>query len=105
MVQLEVLEGVGGSYKRNFKTGESEVTVLVGVSKKVGAVELGATQGVTFKFNKGNFTGWSYKSDAGAKMGIGPITVSQNLEYSSDIGIITSPRASITVGGIGYGRN
>ncbi|HTN68795.1 MAG: tetratricopeptide repeat protein [Dysgonamonadaceae bacterium] len=104
--ELEVLEGVGGSYKRNFKTGESEVTVLVGVSKKVGAVELGAKQGVTFKFNKqGNFTGWSYKSDAGAKMGIGPITVSQNLEYSSDIGMITSPRASITVGGVGYGRN
>jgi len=103
--ELEVLEGVGGSYKRNFKTGESEVTVLVGVSKKVGAVELGAKQGVTFKFNEGNMTGWSYKSDAGAKMGIGPITVSQNLEYSSDIGMITSPRASITVGGMGYGRN
>ncbi|MDD4760443.1 MAG: tetratricopeptide repeat protein [Bacteroidaceae bacterium] len=104
--EVEYLDGVGGSYKRNFKTGESEVTVLVGVSKKVGVVDFGAKQGVTFKFNKqGNFTGWSYKSDASAKMGIGPITVSKNLEYSSDIGMITSPGASITVGGIGYGRN
>ena len=71
--ELEVLEGVGGSYKRNFKTGESEVTVLIGVSKKAGVVELGAKQGVTFKFNKGNFTGWSYNLMLAQKWVSGPL--------------------------------
>lgn len=96
--EIEYLEGIGGSYKRNFKNGSSEVTVLVGVKKSAGNVEFGAKQGITFKFNnEGDFTGWSTKSEAGVKVGVGPISMNQNLEYSSDIGMITAPRGTISI--------
>lgn len=95
--ELEVLEGIGGAYKRNFKTGESEISVLVGVKATAGAGpikgELSAKTGVTMRFDSdGNFTGWSQRGDAGAKVGTGPIGTSANVGGTSDLGAISSPR-------------
>ena len=106
--ELELLQGLGAAVKHNFKTGAAEISVLAGVKTSAGGVEFGVKESATFKFNKeGDFIGWSSKSEAGGKVGIGPLSVSQNLEYSSDIGAITTPKASIlfgnSTGGMGIG--
>ena len=70
--ELEFLQGIGGSFKRNFKNGNTEITVLVGVKAGVGGVSATAKQGVSIKFNEaGDFTGWAVKSEVGAKVGMG----------------------------------
>lgn len=99
--ELEFLAGVGGSYKQNFKTGESEISVLVGAKAgaEIGPVkgELSAKGGVTLRFDKdGNFTGWTDKGEFGMKTGIGPLSAGQSLEGSANLGSIAGPRTETT---------
>ena len=100
--ELEFLQGIGGSFKRNIKNGDTEITVLVGVKAGVGGVSAAAKQGLTVKFNEaGDFTGWAVKSEVGAKVGMGPVSVSKSIGFSSDIGMVSSPRTKISFGGVG----
>ncbi|MGI6132701.1 MAG: tetratricopeptide repeat protein [Bacillota bacterium] len=99
--ELEFLAGVGGSYKQNFKTGESEISVLVGAKAgaEIGPVkgELSAKGGVTLRFDKnGNLTGWTDKGEFGMKTGIGPLSAGQSLEGSANLGSIAGPRTETT---------
>ncbi len=99
--ELEFLAGVGGSYKQNFKTGESEISVLVGAKAGAGIGpakgELSAKGGVTLRFDKnGNFTGWTDKGEFGMKTGIGPLSAGQSLEGSANLGSIAGPRTETT---------
>lgn len=99
--ELEFLQGIGGSFKRNIKNGDTEITVLVGVKAGVGGVSAAAKQGLTVKFNEaGDFTGWAVKSEVGAKVGMGPVSVSKSIGFSSDIGMVSSPRTKISFGGV-----
>ena len=99
--ELEFLAGVGGSYKQNFKTGESEISVLVGAKAGAGIGpvkgELSAKGGVTLRFDRdGNFTGWTDRGELGMKTGIGPLSAGQSLEGSADLGSIAGPRTQTT---------
>lgn len=99
--ELEFLAGVGGSYKQNFKTGESEISVLVGAKAGAGIGpakgELSAKGGVTLRFDRdGNFTGWTDKGELGMKTGIGPLSAGQSLEGSANLGSIAGPRTQTT---------
>ena len=101
--ELEFLAGVGGAYKQNFKTGESEITVLVGAKAGAGIGpakgELSAKGGLTLRFDRnGNFTGWTDKGELGMKTGIGPLSASQSLAGSADLGSIAGPRTQTTSG-------
>ena len=100
--ELEFLQGIGGSFKRNIKNGDTEITVLVGVKAGVGGVSATAKEGISLKFNEaGDFTGWAVKSEVGAKVGMGPVSVSKSIGFSSDIGMVSSPRTKISFGGVG----
>jgi len=99
--KLEFLAGVGGAYKRNFNTGESEISVLVGAraGARIGPVkgELSAKGGVTFRFGRaGNFTDWTDRGGLGMKTGIGPLSAGQSLEGSANLGSISGPRTQTT---------
>lgn len=99
--ELEFLAGVGGSYKQNFKTGESEISVLVGAKAGAGIGpmkgELSAKGGVTLRFDRdGNFTGWTDKGEFGMKTGMGPLSAGQSLEGSANLGSIAGPRTQTT---------
>lgn len=97
--EFEFLEGIGGAIKQNFKTGETEITVLVGVKTGAGTTEFSGKTGVTMKFDSdGNFTGWGTTTNAGAKVGMGPIEVSGNVGFSGDVGSIGSPNAGVSIG-------
>jgi len=97
--EFEFLEGIGGAIKQNFKTGETEITVLVGVKTGAGTTEFSGKTGVTMKFDSdGNFTGWRTTTNAGAKVGMGPIEVSGNVGFSGDVGSIGSPNAGVSIG-------
>ena len=100
--ELEFLQGIGGSFKRNIKNGDTEITVLVGVKAGVGGVSATAKEGISLKFNEaGDFTGWAVKSEVGAKVGMGPVSVSKSIGFSSDIGMVSSPKTTISFGGVG----
>ena len=99
--ELEFLAGVGGAYKQNFKTGESEISVLVGAKAGAGVGpakgELSAKGGLTLRFDKdGNFTGWTDRGELGVKTGIGPLSAGQSLEGSANLGSIAGPRTQTT---------
>ncbi|MDD2202029.1 MAG: hypothetical protein PHQ21_06855 [Firmicutes bacterium] len=99
--ELEFLAGVGGAYKQNFKTGESEISVLVGAKAGAGVGpakgELSAKGGLTLRFDKdGNFTGWTDRGELGVKTGIGPLSAGQSLEGSANLGSIVGPRTQTT---------
>jgi len=99
--ELEFLAGVGGSYKQNFKTGESEISVLVGAKAGAGIGpakgELSAKGGVTLRFDRdGNFAGWTDRGEFGMKTGIGPLSAGQSLEGSANLGSIAGPRTETT---------
>ncbi|MGI6610648.1 MAG: hypothetical protein ACOX4G_09065 [Limnochordia bacterium] len=99
--ELEVLAGVGGAYKQNFKTGESEISVLVGAKAGAGVGpvkgELSAKGGVTLRFDSdGNFVGWSDRGEIGMKTGVGPLSGGQSLEGSANLGSIAGPRTQTT---------
>ena len=105
--ELELLAGAGGAYKRNFKTGESEISVLVGAKVGAGAGpvggELSAKGGVTLRFDRdGNFVGWSDRGELGMKTGVGPLSASQSLEGSASLGTIAGPRTQ-TTSNFGFG--
>ena len=100
--EIEYLQGIGGSLKRNFKNGDTEITVLVGVKAGVGGVSATAKEGISLKFNEaGDFTGWAVKSEVGAKVGMGPVSVGKSIGFSSDIGMVSSPKTTISFGGVG----
>jgi len=99
--ELEFLAGIGGAYKQNFKTGESEISVLVGAKAGAGVGpvkgELSAKGGVTLRFDRdGNFTGWTDRGELGMKTGIGPLSAGQSLEGSANLGSIAGPRTQTT---------
>ncbi len=86
---------------RNFKTGESEISVLVGAKAGAGVGpvkgELSAKGGVTLRFDSdGNFTGWTDKGELGAKTGFGPLSAGQSLETSGNFGSVAGPRIETT---------
>lgn len=106
--ELEVLAGVGGAYKRNFKTGESEISVLVGAKAGAGvgpaSGELSAKGGLKFQFDsEGNFTGWSDTGGLEAKAGIGPLSVSQSMEGGGYVVGVSGPQVE-TMSGYGFGK-
>ncbi|MEA4884041.1 MAG: hypothetical protein VB144_10390 [Clostridia bacterium] len=99
--ELEFLAGVGGAYKQNFKTGESEISVLVGAKAGAGVGpikgELSAKGGVTLRFDSdGDFIGWTDKGELGAKTGLGPLSAGQSLETSGNFGSVAGPRVETT---------
>jgi hypothetical protein len=99
--ELEFLAGVGGAYKRNFKTGETEISVLVGAKAGVGvgpaSGELSAKGGLKFQFDAdGNFAGWGDTGSLEAKAGIGPLSTGQSAEASGYVTGVSGPRVSTT---------
>lgn len=100
--ELEVLEGIGGAIKRNFKTGETEITVLVGAKAGAAGSEISGKIGATVKFDgKGNYSGWGTTSGAGAKVGMGPLEVSGGVDFGS----IGSANSTVSIGSVGVGTN
>ena len=106
--ELEYLSGVGGSYKQNFKTGESEISILVGAKAGVGvgpaSGELSAKGGLTFRFDSdGDFSGWGDKGGLEAKAGIGPLSAGQSMEATGYLTAVTGPRVE-TSSSYGFGN-
>lgn len=100
--ELEILEGIGGAIKKNFKTGETEITVLVGAKAGAGGSEISGKIGATIKFDAdGNYTGWGATSGAGAKVGMGPLEVSGGVDFGS----LGSSNSTLSVGSGGIGTN
>ena len=106
--ELEYLAGIGGSYKQNFKTGESEISILVGAKAGAGIGpakgELSAKGGLTLRFDSdGNFAGWTDRGEFGMNTGIGPLSAGQSLEGSANLGSIAGPRTE-TTSSLGIGQ-